>query len=259
MAKADFSDETLMAFADGELDPAVAEAVEQAIETDEEIARRVEEFMESRDLAKDAFAPLLDRPVPDSLKTAVEDMAHAPAPEADSAGEKVVAFAPKAPPENIRPARSWQMPLAASIALVIGLAVGYSLNSDQGATGSSELDLAGLSQPHILEALITTPSGTESRVGEAGDRFRAIASYRDANGTLCREFELDQKNESTIVAVACHPQESWNIRFAVVAGQADSGYAPASSLESLDAYLDAVDAGEPLSPAEEKAALDRLK
>jgi hypothetical protein len=38
-----------------------------------------------------------------------------------------------------------------------------------------------------------------------------------------------------------------------------SGYAPASSLEALDAWMIATEAGPPLSDAEEAAALDYLR
>ncbi|MCR9212313.1 MAG: anti-sigma factor [Proteobacteria bacterium] len=259
MAKAEFSDETLMAFADGELDPETTEAVEQAIETDETIAQRVAEFMESRDMAKDAFAPLLEEPVPESLTSSVEEMIHEQTPDTTASDETVVAFTPMAPKQHKKPAYSWQIPLAASITLIIGLGAGYTLNTAQEAAETSELGLASLSQPQIVEALVAIPSGMESQLGGEGDRFRAIATYRNADGTLCREFEVDQSDKSTVVAVACRPEQRWNVRFAVVAGPADSGYAPASSLESLDAYLDAVDAGEPLSLEDEKAALEELK
>ncbi|MEM9107199.1 MAG: anti-sigma factor, partial [Pseudomonadota bacterium] len=84
---------------------------------------------------------------------------------------------------------------------------------------------------------------------------RAIASYRDAVETLCREFEVDRTDNSTIVAVACRADTQWEYRFTVVAGQTNSGYAPASSLEALDAYLNAVGASDPLSPEDEAAAL----
>jgi hypothetical protein len=60
------------------------------------------------------------------------------------------------------------------------------------------------------------------------------------------------------VAVACHGGGAWDVPFTVAAGQADGGYAPASSLEALDAYLAAVGAGPPLEPAAEREALSAV-
>ena len=113
-------------------------------------------------------------------------------------------------------------------------------------------------RPAIVTALGTVASGDEQDLGSEG-RFRAIASYRDAGGSLCREFEVDHTDQTTIVAIACRPDTQWEYRFTVVAGQNNSGYAPASSLEALDAYLTAVGAGEPLSPEAEAATLKSLQ
>ena len=86
-----------------------------------------------------------------------------------------------------------------------------------------------------------------------------IASFRDVDDQLCREFEIDRPDRTTFVSVACRAGGTWSVQFTVAAAsQNDSGYAPASSLEALDAYLQAVGAGEPLSEAAEKAALDGL-
>jgi anti-sigma factor RsiW len=58
----DFDDETLMAFADGELDEAAAARVERAIADDEALAARVALFMETRDQARAARLLACARP-----------------------------------------------------------------------------------------------------------------------------------------------------------------------------------------------------
>ena len=66
---------------------------------------------------------------------------------------------------------------------------------------------------------------------------------------------MDTAAGSSVVSVACRADGAWSVRFAVVAPVRDGGYAPASSMEALDAYLASAGAHEPLSPADEAAAL----
>lgn len=246
MSDQSFSDETLMAFADGELTPEEHLAVEQALDKDEALAARVAVFLDSRNAAQSALKPLLDESVPDDLAEKVAAMV--------DQGSNVTAFPQRPSPA---PARRWALPLAASIALVAGGLGGYFTGvSSTGQPQSLALD--AVNQPAIIAALEAVASGDERDLGEAG-RFRAIASYKDASDTLCREFEVDRVDQSTVVAVACHPQDQWEYRFAVVAGQNNSGYAPASSLEALDAYLNAVGASEPMSLETEAAALKSIR
>ena len=95
------------------------------------------------------------------------------------------------------------------------------------------------------------------------DRLELIASFRNGDGQLCREFEFDRPGRQTIVSVACHPGSSdagsWSTQLAVLAPPSEgSGYAPASSLETLDAYLGAIHAGPPMSDDDEAVALSQL-
>ncbi|MEM1048587.1 MAG: anti-sigma factor [Pseudomonadota bacterium] len=279
MTELRFSDETLMAFADGELDRETQEAVERAMETDDDVVSRVALFIETRARAKEGMAPFLDEPVPDALLARVTEMVEAatepepmgrherhdkPEPPEESAEATVVPFARRAKPDrtSARPAAitagPWALPLAACLALVIGATGGLLVGgSDSG--GTSPLQIAGFDQPGLIAALNSVRSGDETTLGEGGDRFRAIASYRDEAGTFCREFEIDLETQSTTVAVACRPQDTWNVQFTVVAGQNTEGYAPASSMESLEAYLNAVGAGEALSVEDEATLLQALR
>ena len=253
----DLNDEILTAYADGELEPDMRAAVERRIAADDVFAERVRRFKESRAHARDALAPLLREKVPEALSASVQDLLAGAREAPQHDGSNVIPLASgqrrAAPPAFAR----WAMPLAASVALVVGAAAGFVI----GTSGTDEqpgLAIAGLGQAGVVTALDTIAAGSEDSIG-AGERFRAIATYRGADGAVCREFEVDRADGSTIVAVACHPDAAWEVQFAVVARQASDGYAPASSLESLDAYLDAVGAGAPLSPEAERNALDALR
>ena len=63
MSDTEFSDEILMAFADGELDEETMRRVEAALETDDELMARIAMFMETRAAASEALKPVLDEPV----------------------------------------------------------------------------------------------------------------------------------------------------------------------------------------------------
>ncbi|MEM1199900.1 MAG: anti-sigma factor [Pseudomonadota bacterium] len=252
MTEHTFSDETLMAFADGELSADESEAVERAMEADEALALRVEAFMETRLKSQDALKPLLDEPVPEALRQKVEGLVAGTAEQA----ENVVPFPQNRPSAPVSTPR-WAVPLAASVALVAGVAGGYWLGLTEPG-GTSGLQAANLGSPGVVQALHEVASGKQKDLGN-NERFRAIASYKDTNGDLCREFELDHPDKSTVVAVACNIQKTWKVQFTVVAAQNTEGYAPASSLEALNAYLTAVGASDPLSQAAERGALEALK
>ena len=74
MAHMVFDDETLMAFADGELDEVSSRHVEKAVEEDEGIAARVALFRATRARVSAAMAPLAGEPVPAGLHLAVAAM-----------------------------------------------------------------------------------------------------------------------------------------------------------------------------------------
>ena len=250
-----FSDEVLMAFADDELDAVTRTAVEQAMASDENLAARIAVFSRTRDAAREALAPLLDEPLPEALRANVQAMIGEQAagkPDGD-----VVAFPKPAAKRLAASGPRWALPLAASLMLAVGGFAGYLVGASDGDPGSGGLQRADLDQPGIVDALGTIPSGSEAELNGTGNRFRAIASFKDAGGTFCREFEVDHADRSTVVSVACRPGSGeWQVRFTVAAPAAtDDGYAPASSLDSLEAYLTAVGAGTPMSPEDEASAL----
>ena len=151
--------------------------------------------------------------------------------------------------------------VSAAVALAVGagtvwLAAGDA-RSVAGRSGGG-LEVAGLQDPAISAALGLLPSGERSDLGD-GASLSAIATFKDGAGALCREFEHDRAGGATVVAVACRMDGAWDIRFAIAAaGAASDGYAPASSLETLDAFLTATEAGAPLSAADEAAALGAI-
>lgn len=258
MSRRDFDDETLMAFADGELDAETTAAIEEAMGTDDAFVVRVATFMESRALASAALKPLIDEPVPEALTRSVQklidearqrenaavDASKQPAPD------NVVIFQPRTAPRKV--SSSWALPLAASLAAVIVGAGGY-LAGKAGGPFRDGLAVASISDPAIIRALDATPSGADVKVGDA--MVKLVSSFRDEAGALCREFELHRASKSSLVSVVCRTDQQWDVRLAVAAPAAGQDYVPAGASETVDAYLTTTQAGAPLSEAEEKKAL----
>ncbi|WP_306025410.1 anti-sigma factor [Oceaniradius stylonematis] len=257
----EFSDTTLMAYADGELDAETRIEIERALARDAALAARLDMFTKTRRAASDAFEAHLDGPVPDALASSIAAMVErhegATGSATSATGEpadNVFAFDRKPRFSMLR----FDVALAASIALVAGGVVGYLASGVGGVSPSSSILTADLTNPLLPIALRSVASGDEMDL-DGGSRFRAIASFRDEADNICREFAIDYTDTSTVVSVACQADEQWHVQFTVAASSTDDGYAPASSLEALDAYLMAIGAGAPLSEDEEQTVLDGLR
>jgi anti-sigma factor RsiW len=249
MNAAPFTDEELMAYADGELAEDRAAELDLALAGDDALAARLALFVDTRAMSAEALRPMLDDPVPAHLVQRVRDLAAADAAAAQATN--VVAFPARSAARPI-----WQLPVAASIALAIGLGAGLMLQGPGGT--DAPLQVAGNLDPALTEALETLASGASLTLPD-GARVEAIATFRSEDDALCREFEHDQTSGTTVVSVACHDGQGWQTRLAIAAAAADeTGYAPASSMEALDAYLTATNAGAPLSVDDEAAALSAL-
>jgi anti-sigma factor RsiW len=255
MSAADYSDETLMRFADGELDEATAARLEEALAADDALVERLALFIETRAAAQAALTPLLEEPVPDALRASVEGMVARKRAERETEESKVVAFAPR--PKRTA-SSNWMLPIAASLAAAVGVGAGYWLGNRPSVPAAQGISIAGVDAAALGAALENTASGSEVALAHPNGSVRPVATFRNGAEALCREFEIRQTAEA-VVAVACHDRGSWNVTFALATPTDDSSYAPASSLDTLDAYLGALEASEPMSLAEEAAALGALK
>lgn len=257
MTRTDFSDEMLMRFADGELDADTAAEIERAMETDDELVSRVALFIETRRAAQTAMKPLLEEPVPAELTAAVQRMIAKKKSAESTPSAEVLPF-PRRVAEDRR-ANRWLIPIAASLVAVLAGFGGYWLRGIGQPSLNGGLQVAGINSPALAQALATVASGAERQFPGSNQRFRAIATFRDTAQTLCREFEVDSADRSTVVSIACRSGAEWRVTFAVVAPGDSSGYAPASSSEALDAYLTAINARPPMEAAEEDRALSELR
>jgi hypothetical protein len=204
-----FSDEELMAYADGELEAERARQIEQACLSDTRIAARVEMFRASRRLLSDAFVSVLDEPVPESLLKSIQDL-NDTATDALPAGK----IRPK-----VRRRRPLFMPaLAASFALTGAFTAGWLLHpaaSLPGTTSALSASVAPLAQA-VEIALEQTGSGeiAHGRINGTAVDILPLSTVAEG-GSYCREFDVVQTGNSgnpTLRGIACRDQQHWVAR-----------------------------------------------
>ena len=189
-----FTDEQLMAYADGELPAAERGAVEAELARDPALAAQVDGYRAGRRLLKQRFAAVAGEPVPQRLL----DLLQAPPTPAD---DKVVPLRPRTPvlaaaPRRARPV--WPMALAASLLLALGLAGGGWLLRGPAAVTADPL----------LAVLERSPSGELRRAGD--EEFLVLASLATADGRWCREYERGPAGGAMQRAIACRePGGGW--------------------------------------------------
>ncbi len=254
MSGNDYTDEILMAYADGQLDPETTEQVAAAVARDQTIAARVAVFDATAQRLADLAQARPDVAIPEAI---LRQLREPPARDTDLKAHQptnVLPFLRKS-----RRVSLWQLSVAASVLLAIGALGGWIATRQGDMHAAGILNLAALENPELARLLSELPSGEKKGLATGG-ALRATSTFANADDELCREFEFIDATGATIVSVACRTAPGWNVRMAVVtAAGSQTGYAPASSLETLDAYLDASGAGAPMSIEDEARALKALR
>jgi hypothetical protein len=231
------SDEVLMAYTDGELDPQTRARVEEAIASDPQVARRVAAHEALREKVQSTFGKVLDEPVPDRLIRA-----------ARASTGRVIPLRPK------RFQVSQWGALAASFvlgALVWQLAIRlYSTGPIIERHG--QLLAAGALDSALSNQLAGDPS-TQSAV-------QIGVSFRSKGGRYCRTFQL--REQANLAGLACRQQSQWQLEVLDNGSAAHEGhpeYQPAASalppevVQAVDRVID----GEPLDAEGEARAKQR--
>lgn len=239
-----YDDETLMAFADGELDAATRTAIIAAAAQDPELAARVAQFRAQRVQVADAYSGLLDQPVPERLRTA----ARAPVSGADNSAKSrgnVVQFPSRGSPSpGLRwRAREWT---AMAASLVIGGLIAWQLLASS-AGDMATRDGALVARGELAKALDVQLAGDQG----ADAAVRIGLSFKSRTGEYCRSFAASAVSLS---GLACREQGEWHIK-ATDSLVESAGLRQASSpamLQIIEAHI----AGEPLDAAAERSARD---
>jgi len=234
-----WTEEQIAALIDGSIeDDAEAEALRRVLQTDPDAQAVAERIERSNNLLRSAF------PVPDENETPAAIRA-----AILSEPGKVATL-----PRRRRWAQIVPAAAAACVALMIGVAVGpYLPSGGETSVASLQPDPLGVS----LQSLENLPSGET-----APDGLVPTLTFVDGAGRACREFErFDAQAELQQTGVACRGDGgTWQavmVVLAPVTEAAPDGYVPASGDAGavLAPALEALQAGEPLSPEREAALI----
>jgi len=241
-----FSDDTLAAYVDGELDSAARADIEEAVRKDPNIEQRIARYRALRNQLQAAYAAELEEPVPDRLVAALREPETRGSPAVADLEAARSAKARKAVPGNAAASR-WRFSLAASVLIAVGAGV---LTWRHTHTATMEVDGTLVAQGSLAAGLSDQLSGD----GASGSPVRVGFSFVAKSGIYCRTFSL-----STDAGLACRRAGRWEILALTKqdsAEPADAQFRTAGSALSAK-VLAAVEqqiAGEPLDRAGELAA-----
>lgn len=190
-----FPDETLMAYADGEVDADTRRRIEAAMVLDPTLAERIEKHRALRADLGAAFGGVLDEPVPEHLlKTANAS----PATVTDLAAAR----ASKSRNES-SPSRRWPLWTALAASLLIGLFAGRL--SLRPATESSMFasDANGIVAAGKLSAALDEQLSGPQESGDVGVHL----SFRSEDGSYCRTFTA-----GGTTGFACRDGGQWRVQ-----------------------------------------------
>lgn len=228
-----FSDETLMAYADGELDPATRNAVERAIRADPTLAAKVRQHGAMRSNVFAAFGPIIDEPVPARLKAATHS-------------GKVIQLntARTLRAEAVQEKRRWSWAEWGGIAaaLMVGVLAGGGavIGLQQPAPLAVGAGGALLAQGDLADALSTQPGGATV----PGALVQVGVSFEARGGGYCRSFIM-----GATAGLACRNGAGWTLPVTAQAG----GAMPPLVLSAIDERI----IGQTLDAEAEAAARSR--
>lgn len=233
-----FTDQHLSAFIDGELSDALANDLQVALEQDEGLAKRLRALERANEEFLSAHRDIADEPIPQRFLDIIYEV------DADTdKDDTIVPFQPRA-----QRVRAWLMPLAACLALAIGVAFGAQLTTGP-VSGSSEIVFAGpVSAGSDLHDVLETVASGQSDKGVS-----AILTFATRDGGYCRELATD-----TTRALACRDPEAERWTVLAAASQPspsdETAYYPASASgsESIDSLVDRLIIGIPMTQDEEE-------
>ncbi len=240
-------DETLMAYADGELSALETKRVEAAMAEDPALAARVARFRAVRRALRTAYDSVAAEPIPEHLRALLGDVAtHEPI----EPPRQVVNLAEQRNARSLRLGPPAWAAIAAS--LIVGVIAGRAVWPSQSLfTGQTGRLYAGSELSQVLETRLASEADNATAATRIGLTFRA------KDGDVCRTF-AHGRDANTVSGLACREAQRWAVRVVVSGPAARGAYQQASSAPS--AVLDAVDSmidGEALDAAQEQALRDR--
>lgn len=250
-----FSDETLIAYADGELDEATRRAVEEAMRLDDSVARRVAQFRAMRGGQYAAQAP----------REGVRARRGANVVQLDAVRASRAANHSAARRARRRP-WGWLEWGSLVLVLVVGVAAGkFGLARWQPAwLGPAPSVTAVASHDGVLTAQGALASALSLQMGgaaTASSEVRIGLSFLSREGSYCRTFTLAGSGQD-LTGLACRASDEWRIPVLVQGGKPmpQMGNYKHGGADMPTALLEAIDqriVGDMLEPRAELEALRR--
>lgn len=243
------SNETLMAFADGELDPVQRAQVEALLKTDAALRQRVVALQIQRKRLAQAFDTVLDEPVPDRLSRLLKTAPAATPPHPVATVVNLAEVRAQRARQGGMPTWAQWGGMAASV--LLGVLLGTHL---AGQKTDAELDV---SQGHLLASgaiakALTTQLASEPKTGAS---VAVQLSFLDKTGSYCRTFST-----SAMAGLACSHKGQWAVQQVVAVDAQASGEVRQAATTLPRSVLDAVDqrmAGTALDAQAERLARDQ--
>lgn len=252
------SDEMLSAYLGRALSNEQMKAVENALQHDAALAARLDELRAVDSLLRSHAQQIDELPRPASVEQ-LFDKAAAQA-QAQAEPDNVVSLADRRRRAWISP--RFALPLAASVALVVGYAGGILSGSGQRSAEPAALLAARIEPGSALHGLLeSSESGISRRVADGQDAEVRL-SFMARDNSLCRELTVGSASQ-TSHAVACRGKDNqWQVRLATLSrgSAADKqGYQTASAGEdeAFGAAVDAMMAGDALTAEQERERIKR--
>lgn len=244
-----FSEETLMAYADNELDSQTRSAIEAAMANDPEIARRVAQHKALRGRLNATFDKVLDESPPQRLVDAARGV-----PAVRREGNVI-------PLRRRRAQRNtWPQWATMAASLVIGVIIGqvFLRMPTPGAPVASRNGQV-LASGTLAQALSDQLASTQTPEAPV----RIGVSFKSKTGEYCRTFTMHES--TTLAGLACRDHNDWRVKMLAQNPQSESSstngggaYRQAGS-EMPRSVLQAVDesiSGDPLDARAETLARD---
>lgn len=235
-----FSDETVMAYVDGELDEPTRAAVDAALTSDAALAQRVARHRALRERLQWEFAPVLQEAVPERLMAATRDISATPR------ASNVV------PPKHTPRARwSWPQWGAIAASLFVGILIAPLLWRQP--TGAVDIRNGRILATGTLAQALSQQLASN----QAADvPVQVGVSFVSRSGNYCRTFIL--RDRSALAGLACHEQDRWLLTALANSPSSNTSgeYRPAASSlpPSIAQTVNDLIAGEPLDASAEASA-----
>jgi hypothetical protein len=233
-------DETLMAFADDELDEPMRAELERELAADPALRRRVTLMRSQRERLAAAFAPVLDEPMPERLATLLQPAALPPT-VADLGAAR----------ERRRRMPTWAQWGGIAASVLVGVLLGAQFDRLAARPGVALRDGKLVAEGAIRDALASQLTSAPV----AGAPVAVQLSFVDKTGAYCRTFST-----AAVAGLACRQQDQWAVQTLVAAEAAHEGSVRQAASTLPRAVLDAVDqriAGDALDAGRERKARDQ--